>query len=72
VVGRINRDNIYDFQQEYQHITSRKHFSEYLQKRSSELNSTALEFLSRVDPTHNDQLETFNLKQNLTRGKLVV
>jgi len=72
VVGRINRDNIYDFQQEYQHITNRKHFKEYLQKRSTELDSSALEFLARVDPTHHHQQEIFNLKENLTRGKLVV
>jgi hypothetical protein len=72
VVGRINRDHIYDFHQEYQHITRRKHFADYLQKRTAELDSSALGFLSRLDPTHAQQPETLNLTANLSRGKLVV
>jgi hypothetical protein len=42
VVGRINREHIYDFHQEYEHITQRTHFGDYLQKRSTQLDSTAL------------------------------
>lgn len=72
VVGRINRDNIYDFNHEYQHITVRKHFANYLEKRSSELDSSAIEFLSRVDPTHSNQPEIPSLLKGLTRGQLVV
>jgi hypothetical protein len=72
VVGRINRDNIYDFGKEYEHITVRKHFNEYLEKRNSELSSTALEFLSRVDPSHNYQTNPSNLKSSLRRAHLVV
>lgn len=51
VVGRINREKIYDFNYDYAHITARKGFNDYLAKRSTELSSTSLEFLSRVNPT---------------------
>lgn len=30
VVGRINREHIYDLHQDYQHITHRKHLGDYL------------------------------------------
>ena len=66
VVGRINREHIYDIHQDYEHITHRKHFGDYLEKRQTELDSTALEFLSRVDPTHIDHPET------LSRAGMVV
>ena len=33
VVGKINREHIYDFTRDYEHITQRKHFNKYLQNR---------------------------------------
>lgn len=72
VVGRINRDHIYDLHQEYQHITVRKQLADYVDKRSVELDSSALEFLSRIDPVHSHQPESISLTNNLSRGKLVV
>jgi ABC-type transporter Mla MlaB component len=72
VVGRINRDSIYDLHQEYPHITVRKHFTDYLAHRSSQLDSSALAFLGRVDPTHAHQPDSLTLRENLSRGGLVV
>jgi hypothetical protein len=42
VVGRINREHIYDFNREYDHITVRKHFTDHLEKREKELDSSAV------------------------------
>lgn len=30
IVGKINREHIYEFNKEYEHITTRKHFRKFL------------------------------------------
>lgn len=69
ITGRINREHIYDINHEYQHITVRKHFNKYLQKREEELNSTSLAFLQRVDPLHQARDDNVNLMESLRNSR---
>jgi hypothetical protein len=71
-VGRINRENIYDFNKDYHHITVRKQFHTHLAQRQKQLTSSSLAFLQRVDPLHNHQEETAQLRNALRRGSLLV
>ncbi|CAM6001514.1 unnamed protein product [Sphagnum balticum] len=50
VVGKINREVIYDFSKEYQHISVRKSFSKYLLERQRELKGTSLDYFVLFDP----------------------
>lgn len=52
IVGRINREHIYELNKDYEHITVRKHFKKYVEQKGRELDYDGLSHLGRVDPTH--------------------
>ena len=72
VVGKINREHIYDFSRDYEHITTRKHFQKYLSRRQEELDSSALEMMGEVDPTHNRTDGDYRLRQRINRPGMVL
>jgi hypothetical protein len=37
IVGRINREHIYDMSKDYEHITVRKHLDKYINERQKQL-----------------------------------
>ena len=68
MVGRVNREYIYSFNHDYQHITVRTSFRDYLLQREKTLDSTAIAFMTRFDPLHS--IQSNRLTEGVKKGPI--
>ena len=69
IVGKINREHIYELNKDYEHITIRKHLKRYMEERGEQLDFDGLSYLTEVDPTHSAD---YYRPQAVARGDLTL